>query len=230
VQCGVGEVKDVKRLNNGSILVEAASHHHAKLLTHLDDFADILVSCCPDRSLYLSCDVFRCHELLDFQEHEIVDDLRHQGVVAAKQILSNRNGFVQQTVILTFNLHRPPASVTIAFHLEVRVQPFIPNPWCCFKCQKYGHGSKTCRKQYAVCATCGLEDHTDSETNHCISDPHCANCGGGHTASSKDCPTWLMQREITRVKFEHNCTFPEVSRTAPAYLQLLAALRPRQSP
>jgi hypothetical protein len=28
-------------------------------------------------------------------------------------------------------------------------------------------------------------------------------------ASSKDCPTWLQQREIFRVKFKRNCTFPE---------------------
>jgi hypothetical protein len=66
--------------------------------------------------------------------------------------------------------------------------------------------AKTCRKPSAVCAICGSEDHTDSETNHCINDPH---CGGGHMVSSKDCLAWLMQWELTRVKFEHTCTFPE---------------------
>ena len=46
-----------------------------------------------------------------------------------------------------------------------------------------------------------------------------------HT-SSKECPTWLLQREITRVKFERNCTFLRQGiscRTAPTYLPLRAA-------
>jgi hypothetical protein len=65
------------------------------LLTHLDTFADIPVSCCPHISLISSRGVSRCRDIRDCQEDEIVDDLRHQGVVAAKQLTSKRNGSVQ---------------------------------------------------------------------------------------------------------------------------------------
>jgi hypothetical protein len=95
LQGRIGQVEDIKRLNNGSNHVEAASYPHAELLTHLDSFTDIPISSCPHRSLNSSRGVIQCRELRDCQEDEIVDDLRHQGVVAAKQLTSNRNVSVQ---------------------------------------------------------------------------------------------------------------------------------------
>jgi hypothetical protein len=132
-----------------------------------------LVSCCPHRSLNSSHGVICCRELRYWQEDEIEDDLNHQGVVAAKELTSNRNRFKQQTntVILIFNLPTPPTSVTIASYLKVQVQPVISSPLRCFKCKKYGHGSKSCSKPSAVCARCWSEDHNDSEMTHCVNDP-----------------------------------------------------------
>ena len=43
----------------------------------------------------------------------------------------------------------------------------------------------------------------------CPNSPHCANCGGGHTAYSRFCVEWQKQRENTRVKFTRNISFGE---------------------
>ena len=92
LQCKIGQVKDVKRLNNGSILVEAASNQYAVLLAQLDNFVNTPVSCCRHGLLNSSYGVIRCRELCNCEEDEIVDDLKHQIVVAAKQLTSNCNG------------------------------------------------------------------------------------------------------------------------------------------
>jgi hypothetical protein len=148
LQYRIRQVKDLKRLNSGSIPVEAASNHHVELLALLHGFADTPVSCCPHRLLNSIRVVIRCCELRDCEKDEIIHDLKHQGVVAAKQLISNCNGSMQRsnTVFLTFNSPTPPTSVTVAFYLKVSVQPFILNYLRCFKRQKYCHGSKFCRK------------------------------------------------------------------------------------
>ena len=37
----------------------------------------------------------------------------------------------------------------------------------------------------------------------------CANCGEGHNANSKECKIWHKEKEILRVKFTRNVSFPE---------------------
>ena len=37
----------------------------------------------------------------------------------------------------------------------------------------------------------------------------CVNCGGSHEVISKSCPTWIKEKEILKVKYTHNITFPE---------------------
>jgi hypothetical protein len=64
-----------------------------------------------------------------------------------------------------------------------------------------------------VCARCGQEGHGDAD---CHADSACINCKGQHPAFSKECPEWLKQREITRIKFERNVTYREAADIARA--------------
>ena len=59
------------------------------------------------------------------------------------------------TLFLTFCNASPPKDICIGY-LRVKVEPFIPNPLRCFKCQKYGHGAQRCSSA-AVCPKCALE-------------------------------------------------------------------------
>jgi len=84
------------------------------------------------------------------------------------------------------------------------VDPYIPNPLRCFKCQKFGHSSRFCRNE-AVCHRCGGK-HTEEDCNNAAK---CINCSGPHGASSRECPVWLREKEVQRVKAEKNISFPQ---------------------
>lgn len=69
---------------------------------------------------------------------------------------------------------------------EVTVEPPIKKLIQCYRCQKWGHAQRYCSGQLK-CVKCA-GDH-DSKT--CLKDfnepPTCANCGGNHTASYREC-------------------------------------------
>jgi hypothetical protein len=169
-------------------------------------WVDTPVTCSPHRSLNTSKGVIRCRDLRDCSDDEILAELRSQGVIEVKHIMTKKNGVFEptNTFILTFNVPVTPKLIKAAY-LKINVEPYIPNPLRCFKCQRFGHGTSTCSRN-AACAKCGQEGHTDSS---CQNTPHCANCAGSHVSYSKDCSVWIKQREITQVKFEKNITFFE---------------------
>ena len=89
-------------------------------------------------------------------------------------------------------------------YVRVKVDRYIPNPLRCFKCQKFGHSSRLCRNE-AVCHRCG-EKHSEENCNNAAK---CINCSGPHGASSRECPVWLREKEVQRVKAEKNIPFPQ---------------------
>jgi hypothetical protein len=206
LKCAVGEVSSAKKLYNGSVLVEVVSKAQEKSALAMTKWIDTPISVSPHRSLNSSRGVIRCREFRDCDDDDILEDLRGQGVIAVKHILSKRNGKVEptNTVILTFNKPTAPKSIKSAY-MKILVEPYIPNPLRCFKCQRFGHGKSVCSR-IAVCAKCGQEGHEDTS---CQNPPHCANCSGAHAAFSKECPIWNKQRAITRIKFEKNISFFE---------------------
>ena len=73
----------------------------------------------------------------------------------------------------------------------------------CFKCQKFGHRSQSCKSNFEVCAKCSGRHKFENCTQ--TDKPCCANCKGEgklgaeleHWASSRDCPQ--MAAEILKV-------------------------------
>ena len=86
-----------------------------------------------------------------------------------------------------------------AYHI-VDVRVYIPNPLRCFSCQKFGRSKKK------FCARCAEEGHTHTPCNN---DPKCVNCGKKHQSNSKECESWQKEKEILKIKYSENVSFPD---------------------
>ncbi len=132
--------------------------------------------------------VVREFDLLHTEEAEILRELSDQGVIHVRRIKVRREGELINTItlILTFGTPDLPTHI-ICGYLRVPVNPYIPNPLRCFKCQRFGHHRDTCKKD-AICARCGQAGHTDDKA--CEAPARCVNCKGHHNAYSKECSEW----------------------------------------
>ena len=108
-------------------------------------------------------------------------------------------------LVLTFNTPRLPLKLKTGY-LCYDVKVFIPNPLRCFRCQRFGHGQNNC-KQSPRCSKCGQTPHDGSD---CSAPKKCVSCGSGeHTTTSRECPTWLKEKEICEVKVRRDISYGE---------------------
>lgn len=171
---------------------------------------DVKISVTPHRSLNSSQGVISEPDLMKESDSDILDGMRDQGVTAVRRIMIRRDGNEIPTkhVILTFDRCTLPQSVTAGFlHCEVR--PYIPNPRRCFKCQRYGHSTNSCRGRL-TCAKCAEHDHP---TENCKTDHlKCANCQQPHAAYSRTCDKFKAEKQIINLKVTQNITYQEARR------------------
>ena len=201
-----GEPKSVKKLKNGSLLVECTKEKHSTCLLKSTSICNVPITVAAHYSLNSSKGVIRSRDLESVSEKEMSENLSSQGVISVKRISFRRNDVLvpTNTFILTFNSPTLPESVK-AGYLSIPVVPYIPNPLRCFNCQKFGHGQTTCRNK-KTCARCGQFDH-DSKT--CNNDILCINCKGNHSAYSRECPKWKLEKKVQQVKVERRLSFPD---------------------
>ncbi|GBM37200.1 hypothetical protein AVEN_14970-1 [Araneus ventricosus] len=203
----VGETKSVKKLNNGSLLIEVANSKQAENIQKLKKIGNIEVTVTPHRTLNHSKGVISESEFQRDLEEDLLDSLQDQKVISVRRITIKKNGqnFPTKHLILTFNTPVLPKSVKIAY-INCNVKHYIPNPLRCFKCQRFGHTLTACRSKQN-CARCSLPDH---DSNNCSSPtPKCYNCTGEHPADFKSCPRYKLEKEIQTVKITKNISFPE---------------------
>ena len=105
------------------------------------------------------------------------------------------------TAILTFNRPTPLATIKVGF------ERFF------------------CKGEKKVCGRCAQPDHQDTG---CTTKAKCSNCNGNHPAFSKDCPRWITEKEIQRVRTEQKISFPEARKIVegvnkqPSYASVVA--------
>jgi len=224
IQGIAGSPKSIRRLRSGDLLVEVIKKAHSNNLLKASTFVGIPIKCEPHKGLNSSKGVFRCSDLQDCSEDEILYELKDQGVTELKRIKIRRDGGLRDTntFIVSFGFPKLPAFLKIGY-LRTKVDVFIPNPQRCFKCQKYGHSRFTCRGK-AICPKCGLDDHGDDA---CTQPEKCLNCNGGHPAFAKSCPIWIKEKEVQTLKTTRGIGFPEARRiveakyTVPSYANIL---------
>ncbi|XP_021368101.1 uncharacterized protein LOC110459918 [Mizuhopecten yessoensis] len=209
IQGIAGDVKSVKPLGSGDLLIEVYRQQQAMNLLGTTSFAGIGVSVKPHSSLNCSKGVIRCPALRNDTDEDILAYFQEESVpvseVRRMVIRRNNDTIKTNTFIITFSTPTLPQILTIGYQ-RYNVSVYIPNPLRCRNCQKYGHHEKRCRRK-SICQYCGREGHT--EQNDCdIANLRCVNCEGKHAASSLDCPTWSQEREILRVKYTRGVSFP----------------------
>ena len=111
--------------------------------------------------------------------------------------------------MLTFGSCALPDEVRIGWTRCV-VREYIPPPRRCFKCNKFGHGSKSCRQDKGTCVTCGQEQHGGDFQR----EPKCSNCGEQHTAASKECFYYKLEVEAVTLETRETISYIEAKREA----------------
>ncbi|CAN7949656.1 unnamed protein product [Ixodes pacificus] len=203
----VGKNFKTKKLFSGDLLVEVHTAEQSTALLALNEIQDYAISVTIHRSLNSTQGVISEDDLLGSPNEEILEGLKNQGVIAVRRITLRRDGQERDTKhrVLTFNSTSVP-SVVKAGYLNRKVRPYIPNPRRCFRCQRFGHGSTTCRGK-TTCAKCASNDHP---TDNCSSDSHtCVNCRGPHPAYSRSCPKFKQEKEIITLKTKENLAYQE---------------------
>ena len=201
-----GEPKSLKRLRSGAYLVEVTRKSHADNFLRSKLLATVPIKVSPHRSLNSKKGVIWCRELDTVSLTEIKQELASQQVTEVKRISVTRAGKKENThtCILTFGMPDLPTKIKIGY-LSVPIKAYIPNPLRCLRCQRFGH-HRDKRRSPEVCEKCGNTDHSKE---NCEVDPACVNCKGKHEASSKNCPSWKREKEISRIKTEKNLPYPQ---------------------
>jgi hypothetical protein len=208
-----GTTTKAKQLRSGSILVEVTKEAYANNLLGSSRFVDIPVKVSAHRSMNTSKGVVRSYELRNSTETEMKEELKMYKVIEVRRILVRRNG-VQvptNTFILSFALPKPPTSIK-AGYISIPVDPYVPNPLRCFKCQRFGHHQSNCKAD-VVCPRCSQKGHDGTDCNEQVK---CANCKGNHPVYARDCPVWKREKEVQRIKSERNISFPEARKIVEA--------------
>ena len=201
-------LKSIKRLRNGTFLVECQSSSQSKKMLKASILVDRPIKVSPHKGLNNSKGVIRCPDLKGVSEVEIRDELKSQGVVEVRRAMFRKDKELvpTNTIFLTFCTPTLPQSIKVGY-LNVRVTLYVPSPLRCFKCQKFGHVRDRCPGEEA-CGTCAQAAHEGP----CQNPACCVNCGAAHASSSRNCPTWKTEEAIQRVKTEKKISFFEARR------------------
>lgn len=187
-------------MSSGDLLLELRDNVQYSKLSNIVSIGDIPVSVTSHRSLNTVRGVISEIDFVHLTEKEMLEGLADQDVIDVHRIKIRKDNKEIDTkhLILTFNSNTLPESIEVGY-LKIDVRPYIPNPRRCFNCQRFGHGSQSCRGR-KTCAKCASKEHV---SENCDAAPHCANCEGEHAAYSRACPSWKKRDNYIENQREH---------------------------
>ncbi|CAH1110656.1 unnamed protein product [Psylliodes chrysocephalus] len=203
----VGELENLKKIKDG-LLIETKSAAQSKVLLAMKKFLEYDIEVLPHNRLNYAKGVINCRDLLNCTEQEILDEVKDQGIIEIRRIKMEQDGVLVDTPnhIITFNSTNLPKEVRVAFY-QLKVRPYIPTPFRCFRCQRFGHTAIRCTKDQ-VCV-CGKPIHTG---NPCSPPVSCIYCQGPHPAISKNCPIFKQEVAIQEIKTKENLSYFEAKK------------------
>lgn len=218
IEAFAGEMKNIKRIADGSLLIETFSKKQADrlcVMTKLDDSIKIKIEEHP--TLNTTKGTIYCEDLVYLTDEEILEGLQSQHVTDVRRILKKpstnqimkRNRFPPRlpqqddkvvledtgVFVLTFNLPTTPRCIKAGIN-RCDVKLYIPNPRRCFKCQRFGHGKARCSSQQEYCGRCANIQHDEK----CTNPAKCTNCAEDHPSWSRQCPRFILEMEVQRIQ------------------------------
>ena len=136
-------------------------------------------------------------------ETDIKDVLKDLNYSPSKiSFKNNRNDFTN-TVFVSFSSIKDydriidEGKICIGFQRYRVEKRYKLPPIQCFKCQKFGHTTLTCKSRINICRKCSGSHTTKECTSLTLI---CALCKGNHPASAKICP----KNPLNKVKVTKN--------------------------
>ncbi|XP_021343007.1 uncharacterized protein LOC110443240 [Mizuhopecten yessoensis] len=140
-----GDVKSVKPLGSGDLLIEVFRKQQAINLLGTTSFGGISVIVKAHPSLNSSEGVIRYPALRNDADAAILEYFQEEEIPVSevRRILSKKNNKLvpTDTFVLTFATPSLPSAVVSGYQ-RCSVSVYIPNPLGCRNCQKYGHHEK----------------------------------------------------------------------------------------
>ena len=162
------------------------------------------------KTLNSSKGTIRYRNFPNHSEEEIQGKLARYKMIEVKSINTRTNTqFQSQLYILTFDSCTIPLEVKIGY-TKFKVQEYVPKPRRCFQCQRWGHGSNSCRENQKTCINCGDFFHG----NDCRRPPNCSNCKENHPATSKECFYYRLESETLCIKTKNRLSYLEAKKVA----------------
>jgi len=192
-----GELEEVKKMRNGSLLLKTRFVAQVTELLKCDHFGDIPVKVEEHKTLNQVRSVISHRDLILNTDEEFLEDMRHRNVVNVWHITRrvNNSDVATGAFIISFNLSVLPEKVKVTTY-RCDVRPYYPPPMRCYNCQTFGHITIRCSNK-AVCGNCGRDPHSGEE---CTTPPQCTNCPGLHSPRDRNCPVYLKEKKIQEIK------------------------------
>jgi hypothetical protein len=146
----------------------------------------------------------------------ILNALKNQnpdtGIENFRRLKRKVNGHLVNTGTLVINFRSNTLPTRIScFYLSGLVREFLPDPMRCFRCLKFGHTAKFCKKkeEEKLCVNCGDLSHTEKGVM-CTRPSFCIHCdSNAHNSASRICPAFIEEKSIVQTKHKLNLTWQQ---------------------
>lgn len=136
-----------------------------------------------------------------------LEEMNELKVHEIRRFIRNKNPTT--TVLVTIIGTELPEKIKL-WYQKIQINRFIDRPTQCHNCWNFGHPLKYC-KEDERCSNCGLTKDAEHETP-CSAPPKCRNCSGNHSATDKECPTYISAINLHEFKATRNIPMCEARR------------------
>ena len=204
-----GKPSKITETRTGTLIVEVKNELQSKNILSIKTLADVPVVTEEHAKLNESRGTIWYNNSYGYSEEELQKELSVFGVKSVYRNKKKQNNILIPTSIyvLTFDSCILPEKVCIGW-TQCSVRIYIPRPRRCFKCQAFGHGANTCRREVGICANCAEEQHELP----CDKPARCSNCDDAHPSSSNNCRAYKMEEEVLSTQVKERITYGEARR------------------